>query len=148
MGIDCDQEFAEDLAIDRHGDAAIDERLEPRIGLAKPGEQLADGGGFDLDRVAALRRRTQRAPERYADPPGPAANHERPSIALSTRGGDIGMLRQAHADRIRHRVGDRGQRRHDRGLADAAHAIGMARDSGISRITVSIIGRSEQTGMR
>src|SRR5262249_3756074 len=85
--------IAEDLAVDRHRDAAIDEGLEPGIGFAKPGEQLADGGSLDLDRVAALGCRPQGTPERYAYSCALRLrpNHDRPSSAFRIRGGDIGM---------------------------------------------------------
>ena len=46
-------------------------------------------------------------------------------MAASTRGGESGRSVKRHAGRGVNRVGDRGERRHDRRLADAAHAVGM-----------------------
>ena len=47
------------------------------------------------------------------------------SIAARMRGGDIGMCVMRTPAGVRHRIGDRRQRRHDRRFADAAHAVRM-----------------------
>jgi hypothetical protein len=68
-------------------------------------------------------------------------------MASSTRGRRERQLGESNAGRVAHRVRDRGERRDDRDLADAADPV---RCSGFatSTITVSIIGRSDATGMR
>jgi hypothetical protein len=78
-----------DLAVDRDGDAFLDQPLQPRLALAEAGKQLLDVGCLHLDDGLSAGRRLQRSGERHLD-------HQRPPaaascfIAFSTRGGDMG----------------------------------------------------------
>src|SRR5215212_4410369 len=53
------------FAVDRYRKPAVDLRLESRIGLAEPGQELPDIGSLDLDALLPARKGFERPPQHH-----------------------------------------------------------------------------------